>query len=206
MKPLTARQQEILDYIRSRQAEAGDTPSFREIGDHFGFKSPNAVRDHLRALARKGALEKAPGLARSLKLTTPLARLKAATVDIPLYGSIPAGFADQRDAEPAGCITVDIQTLDIKPSARTFALQVRGDSMTGKHILEGDIVICQHGREPKRGDVVAALIDNESTLKTFTIRRGKPCLKAENPRFPDLIPAADLVIQGVVTAIIRRLG
>ena len=91
-----------------------------------------------------------------------------------------------------------------KPTPRTFALEVRGDSMTGKHILDGDLVVLEHGANPKPGDVVAALIDGESTLKTFLLRGTKPFLKAENPKYPDLIPAQELVIQGVLKLVIRR--
>ena len=77
--------------------------------------------------------------------------------------------------------------------------------MIGRHILNGDIVVLEHGMSPRAGDVVAALIDNESTLKTYLIQRGKPFLRAENPRYPDLIPAQELVIQGVMKALIRKL-
>ena len=76
--------------------------------------------------------------------------------------------------------------------------------MIGRHILNGDIVILEHGPEPRNGDIVAALIDGESTLKTFLKKGGKPYLKAENPKYPDLIPAQELMIQGVFRALIRR--
>jgi repressor LexA len=76
--------------------------------------------------------------------------------------------------------------------------------MQGKHILDGDYVVCEHGLTPKAGDVVAALIDNESTLKTFVMERRKPYLRAENPKYPRLIPAGELVVQGTVVALIRK--
>ncbi len=76
--------------------------------------------------------------------------------------------------------------------------------MIGKHIVEGDYAVFEHGVAPKTGDVVAALIDNESTLKTFLLDRGKPWLRAENPKYPRLIPATELVIQGVMIALIRK--
>ncbi len=99
---------------------------------------------------------------------------------------------------------IDVETVRIKPSARTFALKVRGDSMVGKHIVDGDLAIVEHGVQPRPGDVVAALIDGQVTLKTFLIQRGKPYLRAENPRYPDLIPQEDLQIQGVLVALVRR--
>jgi repressor LexA len=164
----------------------------------------NAARDHVRALCKKGVLAQQPHRARSLQIRTPLRKLRSRIVDIPRFGSIPAGFADERIQEAEGCISVDIETLGVRPTARTFALQVNGDSMTGKHILPGDFVICEHGMTPNSGDTVAALIDNESTLKTFLRRGRKPYLRAENPKYPELIPAAELVIQGVVVALIRK--
>ena len=117
---------------------------------------------------------------------------------------IPAGFARERSQEAKGCLTIDLATLGFKPSPRTFALEVRGDSMIGKHILDGDVVVVEHGQTPRHGDVVAALIDGESTLKTYVSGPGQPHLRAENPKFPRLIPAGELVIQGVMVALIRR--
>ena len=103
-----------------------------------------------------------------------------------------------------GCVSIDIQSLGVKPSPVAFALEVKGDSMIGKHIAPGDLVVFEPRAEPKACDVVAALIDGESTLKTFMTRNGKPYLRAENPRYPDLSPAQELVIQGVMVALIRK--
>lgn len=208
----TPRQAAVLEFIRSCIGEGHPPPTYREIAEHFGFRSANAAADHVRALRRKGLLATGPRQARGLRPTpvteaskgTPSPLRRARILDIPLLGLIPAGFADGRESDAEGCISVDVDTLGFTPGPRTFALEVRGDSMIGKHILEGDIVIFEHGRTPRDGDVVAALIDNENTLKTFVTRRGRPCLKAENPRYPDLIPAAELVIQGVMTTLIRR--
>jgi repressor LexA len=83
-------------------------------------------------------------------------------------------------------------------------LRVNGDSMIGRHIVSGDIVVLEHGPEPRHGQVVAALIDGESTLKTFVRKGNKFYLKAENPKYPDLIPAEELMIQGVFKALIRK--
>ena len=201
---LTPRQQQILDYIESCRQEEGASPSLRDIAAHFGFRSPNAARDHVRALCRKGVLQMDAGKARSLRTAGPLQELRQRVMDVPIFGSIPAGFAEGRGQEPMGCVSVDVESAGITPTARTFALQVQGDSMIGRHICDGDIVICEHGRNPRSGDVVAALIDNESTLKTFMRDRRKPYLKAENPNYPALIPADELVIQGVVVSVIRR--
>jgi repressor LexA len=205
MKEPTPRQQQILSFIETSQRDGGETPSLREIARHFRFKSMTAARDHVQALVSKGRLRQRPGRARALQVLSPLHKLKRPVADIPLFGAIPAGFADPRNQQAEGCLSVDVETLGIRPNARTFALQVQGDSMIGRHILDGDYVICMHGITPRPGHIVAALIDNESTLKTYVLDRGRPYLKAENPRYPRFIPAAELVIQGIVVAILRKL-
>ena len=204
MANLTQRQQQIVDFIEREQRDTGVTPSFKEIADAFGFRSLTTVADHLRLIRQKGALTCEPGQARSLRVVSPWHALRQRIVDIPVYGSIPAGFAADRKQEAKGCVSIDIETLGLKPTPRTFALQVRGDSMIGKCIMDGDLVVLEHGMAPHHGDVVAALIDNESTLKTFLLKQDRPFLRAENPKFPDLIPAQELVIQGVMVALIRK--
>jgi repressor LexA len=204
MKDLTQRQWQIVAFVDLHQRNTGGAPSFQEIASHFGFKSLTTVADHLRLLRQKGALAGEPGRARALRVVSPFQAWRKPVADIPIYGTIPAGFADDRKQEAKGCVSIDIETLGLKPTPRTFALEVRGDSMTGKCIMDGDLVVLEHGMTPRNGDVVAALIDNESTLKTFVMERGKPHLRAENPRYPKLIPATELVIQGVMVALIRK--
>jgi repressor LexA len=201
---LTERQRQVLQWIQAALHQGHPAPTLREIAAHFGFKSSRAAADHLDALKRKGVLESDPGKARTLRVRSPLQDLRKAVVDIPLLGSIPAGFAEDRQQEIRACISIDAQSLGIRPNRQTFALEARGDSMIGRHILDGDVVILDQGRAPRTGDVVAALIDRESTLKTFVLSQGRPHLRAENPRYPKLIPAEELVIQGVMIALLRR--
>src|SRR6516225_11990107 len=125
-------------------------------------------------------------------------------MSVPIYGAIPAGRPMDALQEQEGCVLIDVDTLGIKPTTRTFGLKVQGDSMVGKNIIDDDIVIIEHGVQPRSGDVVAALIDGQVTLKTFIMQRGKPYLRAENPRYPDLIPQEELQIQGVMMALVRR--
>jgi len=204
MSGLTKAQQRVLEFVREKGQAGRPMPTLREIAEHFGFRSHRAAACHLEALKHKGFLASDPGKARSLRLTLPLQKLRSRIMDIPLFGSIPAGFAQNREQEAAGCVSVDIESIGFKPSRNAFALRVTGDSMIGRHILDGDIVVLEHGPEPRHGDVVAALIDGDSTLKTFLRRNGKPYLKAENPKYPDLIPAQELMIQGVFKALIRK--
>ncbi len=206
MKPLTQRQRQILEFIQRQQETDRLTPTIRDIAAHFRFRSPNAALCHIQALVAKGFLKTLPGRARSLQVTDPAApaRTRPRVATVPIYGTIPAGRPIDAAQEEEGCVLMDVETLGIKPSARTFGLKVRGDSMIGKHIIEGDIAVIEHGVQPRPGDVVAALIDGQVTLKTFLVQRGKPYLRAENPRYPDLLPQEELQIQGVLVALIRR--
>lgn len=207
MKELTHRQKQILEFIQHKQESDRLTPTLRDIAAHFRFRSPNAALCHVQALLAKGFLKNLPGRARALQVVDPAAPKDSArprVVTIPIYGTIPAGRPIDAAQDEEGCILIDIETLGIKPSARTFGLKVRGDSMLGKHIVDGDVAVIEHGVQPRPGDVVAALIDGQVTLKTFLLQRGKPYLRAENPRYPDLLPQEELQIQGVLMALIRR--
>lgn len=198
---LTHRQQEILDYLRKSQRQTGIMPSTREIQHYFGFASQTAAMSHLRALERKGVIQRLPGKARAVIFPDELDR--GEIIDIPIFGNIAAGMAQDVEQERQGCISIDITALGIPRHARTFALKVRGDSMIDAHICNGDTVILEF-REPRKGDIVAALIDGETTLKRYLVEKGRPFLRAENEDYPDLIPAQELIIQGVLIALLRH--
>jgi repressor LexA len=205
MEGLTSRQQEILEFIQASQLERGVVPTLREIARQFGFRSMTAAADHVRALRRKGYLVHHPRLARSHSVVPSLHQAgRRPLVNVPLYGCIPAGFADERTQEAERSVAVDLQGLGLRSHAQIYGLEVRGDSMIGRHILPGDIAIVDRSLTPKPGDVVAALIDRESTLKTLAMENGRPFLRAENPDYPDLHPAHELLIQGVLVALVRR--
>jgi repressor LexA len=123
-------------------------------------------------------------------------------VQIRLVGMIPAGYPSDQEEQSDRCLSIDEDTLHLPKNARTFALEVRGDSMIDAHIVAGDVVIMEL-RDPTHRDIVAALIDGETTLKRFLVHKGKPFLRAENSKYPDLIPAHELVIQGVFRALLR---
>jgi repressor LexA len=205
MIELTPAQKRVLDFIQSEILTGRPIPTLREIAARFGFRGHRAAACHLEALKRKGFIESEAGKARTLRVTSPLAKLRSRIMDIPLFGSIPAGFASDREQQPDGCVSVDVATIGFKPTRNTFALRVAGDSMIGKHICDGDVAVFEHGPDPRPGQIVAALIDRKNTLKTFLLKNGKPFLKAENPQYPDLIPAEELVIQGVLLALIRKV-
>ena len=197
---LTERQQDILGFIQTEQREKGITPSTREIQKHFGYASQTSVMQYLAALERKGFLDRHARKARAL--VTPVQKVRI--TDIPIYGQIPAGMAGLTEQTIEGHVSLDRRTVNASKNTRTFALRVRGDSMIEAHILDGDIVIMEDRKEVRNGDIVAALIDGETTLKRYVTDHGRPYLKAENPLFPDLVPARELRIQGVMVSLVRK--
>jgi repressor LexA len=201
MAELTARQQEVLDFIRRQQQQTGFPPSSREIQVYFGFQSQTAAMNHLRALERKGVINRTPGKARSA--VDPNFRFLPGFRPIPILGQIPAGMPSEASEWSGSKLGVDLAAFGVESRAEVFAVRVRGDSMIGAQIADGDTVLLQK-RIPKNGEIVAALIDGESTLKRYLLDRGEPFLKAENPLYPDLLPAAELVIQGVMIGQIGR--
>ena len=197
---LTPRQKSVLDFIQREQREKGLTPSTREIQNHFRFASQTSVMQYLVALERKGFLQRHTGKARAL--ITPVQKVRIH--DVPIYGQIPAGMSAAAEQDIEGHVSLDTHSANVSKNHGTFALRVRGDSMIGAHILDGDIVILEQSKEVHNGDIVAALIDGETTLKRYVVDHGRPYLKAENSRYPNLIPARELKIQGVMVSLVRK--
>ena len=205
---LTKRQAEVLEFIREHQVREGYWPSVRDVQARFKFRSTNAVVGHLRALETKGALVRVPGQARAFRIVRdlrevePNGKAEPTVVDVPVYGSIAAGFPVGVDEDrEIDRVTVDAVTAQRMP----FALRVRGESMIDAGINDGDTVVVET-RPPRDGEIVVALIDGQSTLKRF-IRPsgGTPYLRSENQAFPIMHPVTELVIQGVATALVRKL-
>lgn len=233
MKDMTDRQKAILDYIQSHFSENHYWPSIRDIQNAFGFKSTNAVTGHLRALERKGNIARVPGQARAYRLAeqkpgspAPARAAKSAAASplpfvpesvrdvdednlltIPIYGAIAAGYPDGVEpGEPIAQLQIDPETAGVRRGAKLFALRVRGESMIEAGIQDGDTVILEKG-EGRPGDIVAALIDGEVTLKRLLLGKDrKAYLKAENPAFRDLMPVASLSVQGIARTLVRRIA
>ncbi len=196
---LTDAQRKVLYFLEDRSERGEPPPTYREISKHFGYRSPKAAYDHVAALEKKGFLTREKGLARGLHL------VRKGT-GIPLLGRIAAGLPREALTSSGERLNLDPTSYGISNRSRAFALCVTGDSMVGRQIFEGDIVLLEHEAIPRDGDIVAALIDNESTLKTFVHEEGRVWLRAENPLYPELRPALDLRVQGVVRAVIRFLN
>jgi repressor LexA len=197
---LTERQRDVLEFIQSEQREKGLTPSTREIQHHFGFASQTSVMQYLATLERKGFLDRHARKARAL--ITPVQKVRIA--DVPIYGQIPAGMATLTEQTIEGHVSLDMRSVNASKNGKTFALRVQGDSMIDAHIVDGDIVILEDRKDVQNGDIVAALIDGETTLKRYVTEHGRPYLKAENPLYPNLVPARELRIQGVMVSLVRK--
>src|SRR5437879_8590062 len=197
---VTDRQKRVLDFIQREQREKGLTPSTREIQNHFRFASQTSVMQDIAALERKGFVDRHARMARAL--ITPA--MKVRITDIPVYGQLPAGMSALTEQTVEGHVSLDTRSANVSKNRGTFALRVRGDSMIGAHIVDGDVVILGDSKEVHNGDIVAALIDGETTLKRYVVEHGRPYLKAENPRYPKLTPASELKIQGVMVSLVRK--
>jgi repressor LexA len=196
---VTRPQRRLLDFLEELDSKAEPPPTYREICVRLRYKSPKAATDLVAALERKGFVTREKRCSRGI-------RLVQKRNGIPILGSITAGSPDEAILETGEHLQIDPAFCGIRDRSKAFALRVNGDSMIGRRIFAGDIVLLEHGVVPKNGDVVAALIDSESTIKTFVRKTGKAWLHAENPVYPDLLPVLDLQVQGVARAIIRMLN
>src|SRR5437588_9815326 len=182
---LTERQRSVLDFIQREQRDTGITPSTREIQNHFGFASQTSVMQYIATLERKGFPNRHARKARAL--ITPA--MKVRITDIPIYGQIPAGMSALTEQSIEGHVSLDTRSANVLKNRGTFALRVRGDSMIGAHVLEGDIVILEDTKAAHNGDSVAALVDGDTPLTRQGDERGRPYPKAENPHDPGVVPA-----------------
>ena len=203
---LTNKQAAVLEFIREVRRGGEPAPTYREIASHFGFKSTKAAADHVYALEKKGYIRRHSGRSRGIELLPPDMASVNASVSVPIMGNIPAGLPTERTEQYQGTLSIDPAILGKSAGHHLFALKVNGDSMEGRGIYEGDWVIADADTKPHEGDMVAALIDGQNTLKTIAKRKGQFFLKAENVKYPDLIPIEEMVIQGVVRAVIRRVN
>lgn len=196
MQDLTARQAEILELLRTHLRETGFPPTRAEIAAHFGFSSPNAAEEHLRALERKGAIEILPGASRGLRLLEP--------EGLPVVGRVAAGAPILAEQHIDGHYRVDPGVF--KPQAHYF-LRVRGSSMRDAGILEGDLLAVHRSAEARTGQVVVARVNDEVTVKRLRRRGSQIQLLPENPEFDpiEVDPRRDqLVIEGIGVGIVRN--
>lgn len=203
MLKLTPRQSEILAFIKRCLEDNGYPPTRAEIAQELGFKSPNAAEEHLKALARKGAIEMTPGASRGIRIPgfEPAANEEEG---LPVIGRVAAGapILAQQNVEDSCKINPEF----FRPKA-DYLLRVRGMSMKDIGILDGDLLAVHTTREVRNGQIVVARIDDEVTVKRFQRNGNKVLLIAENPEFAPIevnLEEQDLVIEGLSVGVIRR--
>ena len=199
-QPLTPTERRVYHYLIDFLAENTYQPSVREIGKKFRIKSTKTVSDILHSLAVKGYIERDPSRSRGVRLVGFAGT--GGMQPIPYYGKIHAGEPALMPDNLDGHLTVDRRFV---PSDDAFFLKIKGDSMVGRGINDGDFVMVNPSAEPKDGEVIAARLGEEATIKTLTHRGEKVVLEPANPAEREIVvkPDDDFAVLGVVSGIFR---
>lgn len=195
MEPLTPRQAEILALIREHLERTGMPPTRAEIARAFGFRSPNAAEAHLRALARKGAIELVPGASRGIRLRQP--------PGLPVVGRVAAGSPILTEAHVEARYRIDPGLF--RPRAH-YLLRVRGESMREAGILDGDLLAVHRTPEARDGQIVVARVDGEVTVKRLRREGSHIRLLPENPDFQPIVVDPErtpFAIEGIGVGLLR---
>lgn len=203
MRPLTKRQEEVLQLIKDTMLDTGMPPTRAEIARSLGFKSANAAEEHLKALARKGVIEILPGTSRGIRLNTPIED-QLEDLGLPLIGQVAAGEPILAQEHVEGHYQVDPSLF--KPSA-DFLLRVNGMSMKDIGILDGDLLAVHRTTDVHNGQVVVARVDEDVTVKRLEKKGREVLLHAENDDFSPI--KVDLAnqpfnIEGIAVGVIRN--
>jgi repressor LexA len=200
LPPLTPRQKAIYDFLLKSIREKGFAPSIPEIGRRFRIASTNGVFDHLKALEKKGYIHRVGKRAIQIVDGHGKTAINAAR-EVPVLGRVAAGKPLLSEENLAGHIGIPSDMA----GDNIFALQVKGDSMIGAGILEGDRVIVKQQGAAENGEIVCALIEGEATLKRFFKKDGVVTLKAENEKYPPIVLSeGEFRVVGRVIGLLRK--
>lgn len=206
MKPLTPRQQQVFDLIKTRIEESGMPPTRAEIAKELGFRSANAAEEHLKALARKQAIEIVPGASRGIRilLNDNAANDEPEELGLPLIGRVAAGEPILAQEHVETHYQVDPSMF--KPQA-DFLLRVYGESMKNIGIMDGDLLAVHKTQDVRNGQVVVARLEDDVTVKRLERKGAKVYLHAENEEFAPIevdLTSQSLAIEGIAVGIIRN--
>jgi len=199
-EPLTPIERKVYHYLLDFLAENTYQPSIREIGKRFRIKSTKTVSDLLQSLSSKGYIERDPSRSRGVRI---LGYHGPRSVQpLPYYGKVHAGEPQVLEGDRVGFISMDRRFV---PTEDTFFLKVKGESMIGRGINDGDYVMISPKAQARDGDIIAARLGDEATVKTLSHVDGKVLLKAANPADDDILvkPSDDFSVVGVVSGIFR---
>ena len=214
---LTARQQQILDLIKSAITRTGAPPTRAEIANELGFKSANAAEEHLQALARKGVIELLSGTSRGIRLKSealrslnesrgknfPLSLPGLSQLALPLIGRVAAGSPILAQEHVDKTYYLEDSLFQHKPD---YLLKVRGMSMRDAGIMDGDLLAVQASKEAKNGQIVVARLGDDVTVKRFRRNKHLIELHAENPDYQTIVvePGEAFEIEGLAVGLIRN--
>lgn len=192
---LTAKQKQVLKYIFQCIKSNQLPPTIREIAQEFGFSSTGTVRDHLKALVQKGYIKISENKSRAIEL------IREAFMQVPVLGTVRAGQPIYAVEDLVGYLNLDEV---IFPDESVIALRVKGDSMMGAGIIEGDFILVKRQEAAKIGEVVVALIGDDVTVKTLRKRNGAYFLDPSNPNYQPIPVDEQVSIFGIVINVIRK--
>jgi len=195
---LTEKQNEVFQYIKTIIDDTGLPPTVREIAERFSMTAKGAY-DHLKAIEKKGFIRCGQNKSRAIEILIGKSEEKKNTVSIPLVGRIAAGLPVFAEENIEDYIEFP---KDYIGRGEFFALSVKGDSMTGAGIFDGDIVLIKKQNRAENGNIVAALVEGEATLKTLQLKDSKVVLRAENPSYSPIM-SDDVSIMGVLSGLMR---
>ncbi|NLS13625.1 repressor LexA [Vibrio sp. SM6] len=202
MKPLTPRQQQVFDLIKSKIDDTGMPPTRAEIARELGFRSANAAEEHLKALARKQVIEIVPGASRGIRILVEASN-DPEDLGLPLIGRVAAGepILAQEHVETH----YQVDPAMFRPQA-DFLLRVHGESMKNIGIMDGDLLAVHKTQDVRDGQVVVARVDDDVTVKRLERKGAKVLLHAENESFAPIevdLSAQQLSIEGIAVGVIR---
>jgi repressor LexA len=203
MEELTRRQREMFEFVKNFTSSHGYPPTIREIQNGFGLKSTKGVKDHIDKLVTKGYLTRSNGAARALTITSGPA--SHPVVSVPIVGKVAAGMPLLATENILGFYPVPAR---LSGSARTFLLNVSGDSMVDAAILDGDLVLVRQQPFVEQGEIAVVMVDDEATVKRFYMRNGRIELTPENPSFEVMSfgpEDSSVRVLGKVIAVFRNL-
>ena len=189
-KKLSAKQQEILDYIKEETIKKGYPPTVRDICEAVNLKSTSSVHAHLSTLERNGLIRRDPTKPRAIEIIDEgFQMVRQEMTSIPIVGQVAAGQPILAEENINGYFPLPVEYV---PNAETFVLKVKGDSMINAGIHSGDSIFVQSCNSAHNGDIVVALIEDEATVKRFSNRGGHPWLMPENPAYEPIDGEGDV--------------
>lgn len=199
-RQVSGRQEQILDYIREVTRQRNYPPSVREIGEAVGLSSSSTVHNHLNQLERLGLIRRDPTKSRTVQLVeeADTARMRREAVPVPVVGNVAAGVPILAEEQIEDHLLLSPEIAQ----EGWFGLHVRGDSMVGAGILDGDVVIVKPQKDAPDGTIVVALVGDEATVKRLDRRQGRVRLIAENPDYAPIEPE-EVELVGAVRGVLR---